>query len=106
MYLLLGRFTSDCIENLFSCIRLTQAIPHAIAFLQCLKVITLAQSSEAVKGSSYDYEECSALPIDFLEEARQKAKDRALARFSDSLEELFQNAIRKLEDKDYLILNS
>jgi len=33
-YLLLGHLTQDCLENLFSCIRLSQAVPHAIVFLQ------------------------------------------------------------------------
>ena len=104
-FLLLGRFTGDCIENLFSCIRLSQAIPHAIAFLQSLKVITLAQFSEAVRGSSYDYDDCSPIAgSDFLEEAKRKAKDRALARFAEGLEELFNHVIRKLEAKDYHML--
>jgi hypothetical protein len=106
VYLILGRFTSDCVENLFSCIRLCQPVPHAAIFLQCLKVITLAQFSEAVKGSNYDYEESESSPVDFLQEARERAHDRALARFSESLEELMANTIRKLEKKDYLMLNT
>ena len=106
VFLILGRFTSDGIENLFSCIRLCQAIPNAVIFLQCLKVITLAQFSEAVKGSSYEYEESESSPVDFLQEARERAQDRALGRFSESLEEFMANAIRKLEQKDYLMLNA
>lgn len=96
-FILLARFTQDCIENLFSLIRLRQPTPHAVTFLQCLKVITLAQYSIAVKGSSYDYEESVALEgIDFLAEARRRAVERAEETFSKSLDELFANAIEPL----------
>lgn len=37
---MLGRFTSDCIENIFSLVRLKQTISNASLFLQNLKVIT------------------------------------------------------------------
>lgn len=104
-YLILGRFTSDCIENLFSCIRLCQAIPNAALFYQCLKVITLAQYSEAVRGSNYDYDGENEMPEDFLELARERACERALTKFYDSLDEMTQNPIRRLEDRDYLMLN-
>ncbi|KAJ1526526.1 hypothetical protein ONE63_008114 [Megalurothrips usitatus] len=104
-YLILGRFTSDCIENLFSCVRLSQPIPNAAMFLQCLKDITLAQFSEAVKGSSYDYEGNEPLPVDFLQEARQRAHDRALTKFSESVQELMENAIRPHQESDYQMLS-
>jgi hypothetical protein len=96
-FILLARFTQDCIENLFSLIRLRQPTPHAVTFLQCLKVITLAQYSIAVKGSSYEYEESIALEgIDFLAEARRRAIERAEERITKSLDELFANAIEPL----------
>jgi hypothetical protein len=104
-YLMLGHFTSDCLESLFSCIRLSQPVPHVTAFLQCLKAVTLAQFSEAVRGSSYDHDESSPLSDDFLNEAQKRAKERATLRFYESIDELSQNVIRKLTQQDYLILN-
>ncbi|KAK3907448.1 Transposable element P transposase [Frankliniella fusca] len=105
-YLMLGRFTSDCIENMFSLIRLTQPIPNASSFLQCLKVVTLAQFSEAVKGSSYDFEESSRISSrDILEEARQRAKERAMARYNDSLEEMIENPIGEITEDNKSIVD-
>lgn len=76
-FVLGGRTCSDCIENLFSMIRLGQAIPHAVALLQILKVITLSQCSEAVRGSSYDYDESEPITGNMLEVARARAAERA-----------------------------
>lgn len=102
LYLMLGRFTGDCIENVFSLIRLAQAIPNASLFLQCLKVVGLAQFSHAVKGSSYEYDETSPMANDdFLEEARKRAKKRSSQRFYGSLEELMDNPIRQLSEPDF-----
>lgn len=76
-FLCLGRFLSDCVENIFSLIRQRQAVPHAVAFFQNLKVVTLAQLSQAVRGSGYDYEEAESLPgVDMLEVARNKSQER------------------------------
>lgn len=100
-YILLGRFNSDCIENIFSLIRFRQKVPTARALLHILKVITLAQLCQVIKGATYEYEEASPLPIqDFLEEARRRAKIRAHTNFYDSLEELFANPIRKISQED------
>lgn len=101
-FLLLGRFTQDCIENLFSLIRLRQPIPHAVTFFHCLKVITIAQYSIAVKNSNYDYDggHEPAASFDFLAEAMRRAKERAEERFYESLEELFANPIEKLSLSD------
>ncbi|KYN14925.1 hypothetical protein ALC57_12865 [Trachymyrmex cornetzi] len=43
-FLLLGRFTQDSVENLFSCIRLAQPLPNIIAFKQNFKVITISKN--------------------------------------------------------------
>lgn len=67
---------------------------------QNLRVITLAQVSLAVKGSSYDYEESTPLPVDFLQEAREKAKEKSFQRFEDSLEELMKNPVRQVTHED------
>lgn len=105
-YLMLGRFTSDCIENLISLLRLKQKVPNCQAVLQCLKVITLAQFSEAVKGASYDYDGGDQLPVNFLEEARRRAKLRAEARLLCSLDEVRKYPIRALTDEDCFELDT
>lgn len=43
-YLLTGRFTQDCLENLFSLIRFKQPIPNPLLVKQNLKVITITQA--------------------------------------------------------------
>jgi len=48
-FLLLGHLSQDCLENLFSCIRLGQPLPHALAFKQHLKVITLAMYVQRIR---------------------------------------------------------
>jgi len=75
-FLLLGHLTQDCLENLFSCIRLRQALPNAVSLLQNLKVITLAMYNTFLKGSNYDYEE-SSFVVNPLSEARKKAASRS-----------------------------
>ncbi|XP_052131481.1 uncharacterized protein LOC113214366 isoform X6 [Frankliniella occidentalis] len=102
-FLMLGRFTSDCIENIFSLVRFRQAVPNAQAFLHCLKVVTLAQISESIKGSSYDYEESVTLSdkYDFLEEARARYFERAERDFFNSVDELSQNPVRHMTPADF-----
>lgn len=74
-YLMLARFTQDCIENLISMIRPAQATPHALAFVQSLKSIAMSQYALAVKGSSNDHDEGGHL-INFMAQARMKAGAR------------------------------
>ncbi|KAK3933125.1 Transposable element P transposase [Frankliniella fusca] len=107
-FLMLGRFTSDCIENLFSLIRLCQPTPLASQFLQSLKVVSLSQYSEAIKGSSYDYEESSPITSDFLSEARKRGKERAYNRFLSGLDELSdsENVIKELTQEDYELIGA
>ncbi|KAK3917905.1 Transposable element P transposase [Frankliniella fusca] len=105
-FLMLGRFTSDCIENIFSLVRLKQTVPNASMFLQNLKVITLAQYSMYVKGSSYDNDEGRAISnIDFLKEARNRALERARERFDESLEEIMANSMDLVRECDFQIFD-
>lgn len=106
-FLMLGRFSSDCIENLFSLIRLRQATPNASLFLQNLKVITLAQYSSYVKGSNYDSDSGSPMSnVDFLQEARKRAYERATERFSESLDELMNNPVDEVGEEDFKIFDA
>lgn len=52
-FILLGRFTQDCVENIFSQLRLKQKCPRAIQAKCALKLLTLGQFMDEVQNSSY-----------------------------------------------------
>lgn len=45
MFVLTSRFTQDCLENLFSCIRQRNPVPTPVEFQQALKSISVGQFS-------------------------------------------------------------
>jgi hypothetical protein len=98
-FLLLGHLTQDCIENLFSCIRLGQAVPNALSFIQNLKVITLAMYHTHVKGSSYDFEEGQYL-VDPLSKARERAAERKILRTQKAKLEAAEHPVSEITDED------
>ncbi|XP_065081179.1 uncharacterized protein LOC135703781 [Ochlerotatus camptorhynchus] len=63
-FLLTAHFTQDCIENLFSQIRVRQKRPTALQFRNLLKSICISQYLTDVPGSSYDPDDREWL-IDF-----------------------------------------
>lgn len=79
-FLLTSRFTQDCVENLFSQIRIRQKKPSALQFKMFLKSLTVSQYLTEVSGSSYDPDEREWL-IDFpsnikhLKESRVKEQE-------------------------------
>jgi hypothetical protein len=42
-FLLTARFSQDCLENLFSCLKSIQPIPNALQFMTNLKLVCIAQ---------------------------------------------------------------
>lgn len=42
-YVLSGRFTQDCLENIFSSIRIRQSIPNALQFKHNLKLLAISK---------------------------------------------------------------
>lgn len=54
---LTGRFTQDCLENLFSLLRFKQPIPNPLLVKQNLKVITITQVCSCFKITSYNDDE-------------------------------------------------
>lgn len=56
-FLLTSRFTQDCVENLFSQVRMRQKKPTALQFRNLLKSISISQFLNEVTGSSYDPDE-------------------------------------------------
>lgn len=53
-YVLTARFTQDCLENLFSCIRVKQPTPNALQFKQNLKLIAISQYLKSPYTSNYN----------------------------------------------------
>lgn len=65
-FIMTSRFTQDCLENLFSSVRLRNPTPTPIEFRNALKIITVAQFLKRSRHSSYDDDESSYL-INYLE---------------------------------------
>lgn len=53
-FVLTSRFTQDCVENLFSQIRIKHVTPNPLQFTQDLKVISIAMYMKNINNSSYD----------------------------------------------------
>lgn len=60
-YLLLGRFTQDALENLFSVIRGRRAVPDARDFKQALRLICLSQFHAHINRGNYSIEDSEHL---------------------------------------------
>lgn len=78
-FLLLDRFTQDCLENLFSLLRFRQPVPYALHLKQNLKMITLSQlSNNTKKNISYynDVNDTEKMEHNFLEFSKAIAVSR------------------------------
>ena len=60
-FLLTSRLTQDCLENLFSTVRLKTATPSIREFRNSLKIITVAQCLKTPRNSSYQVDEAQFL---------------------------------------------
>lgn len=56
-FLLTGRLTQDCLESLFSTVRLKTPIPTPIELRNSLKIITISQYMKVAEASSYDQDD-------------------------------------------------
>ena len=54
VFVLTARFSNDCIENIFSVVRLKGKLPTCLLFKWILRCVSLCQFMRKVKGSSYD----------------------------------------------------
>ena len=63
-FILSGRFTQDCIENLCSVLRMKNCVLNALQ-LNNLKLITISHNMQKVSCGSYDHDDKELLP-DFL----------------------------------------
>lgn len=66
-FVLTSRFSQDCLENLFGCIRIKNPVPTALQFKQALKCITVAQFLKCPSHSSYE-EDDRAFLAEFLDQ--------------------------------------
>lgn len=53
-FLLTARFSQDCLENLFSCLRSIQPIPNALQLKMNLKLVYIAQYLKNASNTNYD----------------------------------------------------
>ena len=60
-FVLSSRFTSDCVENLFSCIRTNNAVPSPLEFKNKLRIITASQFLRVKPTTSYNMDSSSYL---------------------------------------------
>lgn len=70
-FLLTSRFTQDCLENLFSSIRLKNPVPSSLEFRQAIKLIAVAQFLKCSNESSYSLDDREYL-ADFLDNQNLK----------------------------------
>lgn len=64
-YLLTSRLTQDCLENLFSSVRLKDPTPSAKEFIWILKIITISQYLKSAEHGNYQQDDREYL-ADFL----------------------------------------
>ena len=56
-YVMCGRFTGDCIENFFSCVRRHQKAPTCLIFVNIIKILTIITFLRPSKHGSYEEDE-------------------------------------------------
>ena len=56
-YVMCGRFTGDCIENFFSCVRRHQKAPTCLIFENIIKILTIICHLRPSKHGSYEEDE-------------------------------------------------
>lgn len=78
-FVLLSRFSQDCLENIFSLVRMHQSLPSASAFKQNLRSIAISQflNDTGVKNSSYEEDDRENME-GFLDYIIQKDPDGIL----------------------------
>lgn len=74
-YVLAGRLTSDCMENIFSSVRAKQPSPNALQFKQNLKIIAISKYLKPVGNSSYE-EDNRIIAGDFLGKSKPKVNKK------------------------------
>ena len=94
-YVMCGRFSGDCIENFFSCVRRHQKAPTCLIFETIIKILTIISHLRPSKHGSYEEDETDETDDvnpwlrelkDFEEEEQSEAeKEAAEMEVSDCL---------------------
>jgi len=61
-FIFCGRFTQDCIENLFSVLRSKHSIMNALQFKNNLKLVTASYYMKQIASSNYEEDDRQHLP--------------------------------------------
>lgn len=109
-FLLTGRFTQDCLENLFSLIRFKQPTPNPLLVKHNLKVISITQICSYSKITSYnnDMEEddFEQIKFDFFKSSKEMAAARQKVGEVDAFMEGAAIYIPELQDNHMNLINS
>ncbi|XP_062514079.1 uncharacterized protein LOC134189728 isoform X2 [Corticium candelabrum] len=71
-FLLTSRLTQDCLENLFSVVRLNNSVPSPVAFKCALKIISIVQFMQPLGGNRVSYQhDDTDYAVDFLSQPIQ-----------------------------------
>lgn len=93
-FVLTARFTSDCIENLFSCIRTNNPIPSPLEFKNKLRLISVAQFLRVKATSSYEVDDAEYL-VQFL-----SSKSSANLEIDEHCDKLCFSSVSSLSNAD------
>ncbi len=69
-FVLTSRFTQDCLENTFSCVRSKNPVPTPVEFHHALRIISVGQFLTTIKSGSYQEDDSSFL-ADFLDRVEE-----------------------------------
>lgn len=83
LFVLAGRLTQDCVENLFSLVRARQPVPNALHFKQCLKAIAVSQYMKSLSNSSYEEDDREFIGFNFINIQKASVKKKKLLTFSE-----------------------
>ena len=95
-FILTSRFTSDCIENLFSCVRTNNPVPSPLEFKNKLRLLSASQFLRVKTSSSYNISDGAYL-ADFVS-ANKTADSETDEDFPDVL--CFTPVTNSLSDAD------
>ena len=85
-FVLTARFTQDCLENVFSCVRYRNPAPTPVEFHQALRLISVGQFLTTVKSGSYQDDDNNFL-VDFLDTVEPTEMTRVRVRVEELLED-------------------
>lgn len=109
-FVLIGRFTQDCIENLFSLLRHKNVIPDCLQFKNDLKLISVAMYMKSIVSGNYEEDDSEYLCgfLEYLSKTRKKddvfnssiASSSALSAITNKIPLFDSNAVINYNNKE------